>query len=82
MCMIDEARLLAMKRTKLAALRRALINAEAMLRELIARDSPERTLNAQRLRIVELANEITRTNDAIFVMERKLGIPPAGESGR
>lgn len=82
MCMIDEARLLAMKRTKLAALRRAAINAEAMLRELIARESPERMLTAQRLRIVELANEITRTNDAIFAMEQKLGIPPAGESGR
>lgn len=73
MCAIEDARVLRRKRVYRESLKKMMDRA-ADRRALAAMDAPEGQVLRARLRMQELAGEITRLNDEIYHLEEKLGL--------
>lgn len=77
----DTARLLAMKKTKRTSLEYMKEGALKALESIRGFPDNHRQITAQKLRIAQLAAEITRENGEIFALEQELGITREGKPG-
>lgn len=74
MCAIEDARALRRKRVYRESLKKMMDRAAEDRRALAALDAPEGQVLRARLRVQELAGEITRLSEEIFQLEEKLGL--------